>query len=136
MKALPLFLCVAGFASAQPYTISTVAGNGPLPFGGGNAPAVNARLVHPFGVAADSAGNVFISDQYCEQVFKVTANGIITVYAGNGVTGFLGDKGPAVEAQFTGPGLMVADPAGNLYIADTGPNRVRRVTLDGKIDTV
>ncbi len=85
MKSLPLVFCVASLASAQPYLISTIAGSGRVAFAGAGAQAINARMIDAFGVAADSAGNIFVSDQYYHQVFRVSTNGIISVYAGTGV---------------------------------------------------
>src|SRR5262249_34954274 len=82
-------------------------------------------------------GNIFVGDSYYQRVFRISASGIIIVYAGSGQTGAAGDGGPAVAAQLslsTAPGLAV-DPAGNLYIADSGNGRVRKVTPDGTITT-
>src|SRR5271167_823413 len=95
MRLLPLPLFLLSFASAQVYTMSTIAGLGRLAFSGAGAAAINVQLIEPSGVAADSAGNVFFSDQYYCQVFKISASGTLTVYAGSGQIGFSGDGGPA-----------------------------------------
>jgi trimeric autotransporter adhesin len=139
MSVLSSLLCLPfllPLASAQQYTISTVAGIGLLPFGGEGGPALNARLITPAGVAADAAGNVFVSDQYYSQVFRISASGTITTYAGNGQSGFSGDGGPATAAQLNAPSVLALDSAGNLYIADTSNGRVRKVTPDGTITTL
>ncbi len=122
-------------ANAQQYTISTVAGVGLQPFTGAGAPAVKAALMEPIWVAVDSAGNTFVSDRYYHQVFRIDANGTITVYAGSGGPGYSGDGGPAAAAQLYNPSGLAFDAAGNLYIADNGNGVVRQVTPGGTIST-
>ena len=114
--------------------ITTVVGNGTSGFGGGNWPAVSAQLNFPSGIAVDSTGNLYISD--ANRVRKVS-NGVITTVAGMPVfgTGFSGDNGPATSAELSEPTGLAVDSAGNLYIADTGNNRIRKVS-DGVITTV
>jgi len=114
--------------------ITTVAGNGTQGFSGDGGPATSAQLGSPFGVAVDSAGNLYIADEGKNRVRKVS-NGVITTVAGNGVGGFGGDGGPATSAQLLFPFGVAVDSAGNLYIADTGNNRVRKVS-NGVISTV
>ena len=83
----------------------------------------------------DSAGNLYIADQGNNRIRKVS-NGVITTVAGNGTTvGFLGDNGPATSAQLYFPDSVAVDSAGNLYIADAGNNRIRKVS-NGVITTV
>ena len=118
--------------------IYTVAGNGSSGFSGDGGPAVRAGLNVPFGVAADGAGNVLIADFGNRRVRVVaarsgtfygqamTAQHIYTV-AGNGVTPFSGDGGPAVDAQLYEPHGVTVDRAGNQVIADTFNNRIRVV---------
>jgi uncharacterized protein (TIGR03437 family) len=133
-RAVLLFSLIP-LASAQQYTISTVAGIGRLPFVGAGGSGVSAPLVEPFAVAADSSGNVYVSDQYFHQVFRISASGTITVYAGSGQPGFSGDNGLAVAAQLNTPGSLAVDTAGNLYISDTGNARIREVAPSGTITT-
>ncbi len=115
--------------------ITTVAGGGqPSPNLGDGGPATSARLNDPLAVAVDAAGNLLIADTGNERIRRVTPNGIITTFAGNGVPGFSGDSGPAIAAQLRSPRGVEADAAGNLLIAENG--RIRKVTLDGTIDTV
>jgi sugar lactone lactonase YvrE len=115
--------------------ITTVAGsNGTHGFSGDNGPATSAELNSPQGVAVDSAGNLYIADYLNFRVRKVT-NGVITTVAGNGMAGFDGDNGPATSAQLYGPSGLAVDSAGNLYIADYGNNRIRKVS-NGVITTV
>ena len=114
--------------------ITTVAGNGTLGFSGDNGPAISATLNAPNGVAVDSAGNLYINDCGNYRIRKVT-NGVITTVAGNGTLGFSGDNGPATSAQLNSPSGVAVDSAGNLYIADFGNNRIRKVS-NGVIATV
>jgi uncharacterized protein (TIGR03437 family) len=105
--------------------ITTVAGGGPSL--GDNGPATSAQLFVPIAVAVDSAGNLYIADGPDNRIRKVTS-GVITTVAGNGMGGFSGDTGPATGAQLSGPTGVAVDSAGNLYIADSGNNRIRKVT--------
>ena len=118
--------------------ISTVAGNGASAAAGDGGPATSAAF-HPDGLAVDSAGNIYIADQNNNRIRKVDALGIITTVAGNGGSQFSGDGGPAVNATVyiaaNHNGLAV-DTAGNLYIADDGHQRIRKVDLNGVITTV
>jgi sugar lactone lactonase YvrE len=115
------------------FLISTVAGSGWIGDGG---PATQAILRQPGGVAADANGNVYIAETGGYRVRKIDRSGAITTLAGTGVAGFSGDGGPAAQAQLTSPYGVTADIYGNIYIADLGNARVRRVGLDGNITTV
>src|ERR1035437_8007513 len=101
--------------------IITVAGNGTPGFSGDNGPATSAQLYGPtnvfYGIAVDSAGNLYIADNGNFRIRKVS-NGVITTVAGNGTSGFSGDNGPATSAQLSTPSGVAVDAAGNLYITD------------------
>ncbi len=114
-------------------TIATVAGTGTPGFSGDGGPAANAQLNDPQGVAADSAGNLFIADGGNDRVRKVSPDGTITTVAGTGKYGFSGDGGPAIDAQLDYPEGVAVDHAGNLFIAES--NRIRVVTPNGTINT-
>jgi uncharacterized protein (TIGR03437 family) len=109
-------------------TISTVAGNGTLGFSGDKGPATSAELFSPWGVAVDAAGNLFIVDWGNDRIREVTPAGAINTVAGNGTPGFSGDGGPATLAQLLGSQYVAVDGAGNVFIADTGNNRIRKLT--------
>jgi chitobiase/beta-hexosaminidase-like protein/fibronectin type III domain protein/NHL repeat-containing protein len=118
--------------------ITTVAGNGTAGYSGDNGPAITASLNGPYGVAVDSAGNLFIADYYNHRIRKVAAvTGIITTVAGIGTSGYSGDNGAAIAASLNLPSGVAVDSAGNLYIADSYNHRIRKVfARTGIITTV
>ena len=121
--------------------ITAVAGNsvagslGDGGYSGDGGPAISAQLSQPDGVAVDRAGDLFILDQTGAVVREVDPSGTIKTIAGNGTPGYSGDGGPATSAQlFIARGIAL-DAAGNLYIADTLNNRIRKVDSGGTITT-
>jgi sugar lactone lactonase YvrE len=110
--------------------ITVLAGTGIEGYGGDGAVATSASLDTPTGVAVDSTGNVYIADSHNHRIRKVSG-GTITTVAGNGAPGFSGDGGPAVAAQLWLPSAVAVDSAGNLYIADTNNQRIRKVLGGG-----
>jgi uncharacterized protein (TIGR03437 family) len=134
--ALTLVAVLRGGTSAPPpaaYSIETVAGSSQVGDGGA---ANAAALSDAQGVTIDSAGNVFIADANDHRVRKIAADGTISTVAGDGFAGFRGDGGPASAARLSTPYGVAADGDGNLFIADLGNNRVRKVSPDGAITTV
>jgi uncharacterized protein YjiK len=119
-------------------TITTVAGTGISGFSGDGGPANVAQLNYPSGIAVDAGNNVYIADSNNSRVRKVWAsNGTITTVAGIGTYSFGGDGGPATSAQLNFPMAVATDDIGNLYIADSGNYRVRKVLAgSGTITTV
>jgi sugar lactone lactonase YvrE len=156
--------CTCVFKLDPNGNLTRIAGDAQAGFAGDGGPAVKALLNDPVGLAVDSAGNLFIAEGvfydvyggqnptitpqggFHERVRKVSANGIITTFAGGGAQGFSGDGAPATSASFFGLSGIAVDAAGNLYIADglfddgwdapVGNNRIRKVTPDGIISTV
>jgi sugar lactone lactonase YvrE len=110
-------------------TLTRVAGapGGANPLGDGGA-ATGAYLNQPQGVAIDSAGNLYMADSANNRVRKVTAAGAISTVAGNGTPGYSGDGGTATTAELFMPTGVAVDSAGDLFIADTGNNRIRKVS--------
>lgn len=116
--------------------ISTVAGNGQQGFSGDGGSATSAKMYLPTHVVADSAGGFHLTDGGNLRVRRVSSSGIITTVAGNGSCCFFGDDGPATSARLYRPTGLAFDSSGNLYIADTNNNRIRRVGASGTITTV
>jgi DNA-binding beta-propeller fold protein YncE len=125
-------------------TATLVAGTGTSGFSGDGGSATLAKLnlnifpsISAQGLAVDKLGDLFIADYGNHRIRKVSAAGIITTIAGNGIAGGLGDEGPAREAQLWFPrGLAFEQQTGNLYIADTGTNRVRVIDSQGVIHAI
>jgi sugar lactone lactonase YvrE len=123
--------------SAKDGTITTMAETGVAGSGGDGGLAVNAQLFSPRGVAVDQSGNVYVADANGVRIRRISPNGIINTVAGNGTVGYSGDGGSATAAQISSPSSVTVDSVGNLYIADFGNNRVRKVSLpSGLITTV
>ena len=117
-------------------TITTIAGTGERGYSGDGGPATEAQIYGPFGVAFDAAGSLYIADQQNNRIRKVDAMGTITTIAGTGERGYSGDGGPATEAQLNVLGGVGLDGAGNVYIADRGNHRIRKVDATGTITTI
>ncbi len=127
---------------SQNGTIATVAGNGGGGFAayqgptGDGGPANSARLTSPFGVAADSKGNLLIADTFDHRIRQVSPDGIVSTVAGTGTAGLSGDGGPAINARLNAPFGLAADGAGNLYFIDANNYRIRKISPDGTIHTI
>ncbi len=113
--------------------ISTFAGNGTQGFSGDGFAATAAEINQPTEVYADAAGNIYISGD--ARIRIVNTSGVISTFAGNGVTGFSGDGGQATAAEFNTVGGVTQDPSGNIYIADGNNHRIRMVNTSGIIST-
>jgi uncharacterized protein (TIGR03437 family) len=123
-------------AFAQSYAVSTVAGSGDAGTAGDGGPATAAQFLLPGAVAADGNGSVFVVDVQSHRVRKIAADGTISTVAGTGTPGFAGDGGAAKAAQLCFPHSVALDATGNLFIADTFNNRIRKVSIAGVISTV
>lgn len=116
--------------------ITTVAGGGTLEGTAANGhSAATAHLVDVSGIAADFNGNIFIAEHSAQRVRKITADGIISSFAGTGVQGPSGDGGLALRAQLAYPFAVAVDNTGNVFIADGFSQHIRQVTEDGIIHT-
>ena len=119
--------------------ISTIAGTGggfAGGFSGDAGLATAASLSGPLGVALDVLGNLYIADSSNSRIRKVDTKGIISTIAGTGANGFSGDAGLATAASLSDPSAVALDASGNLYIADFGNNRIRKVDTKGIISTI
>src|SRR5262249_2912244 len=112
--------------------ITTAIGDGNQGFAGDGGPANKVEMSSPTSVALDSSGNLYFVDSLNYRIRKLAGGNVSTV-AGNGRLSWSGDGGAAVQAQLNAPLGVAADSSGNLYIADSANNVVRRVALNGTI---
>jgi hypothetical protein len=113
--------------------ISTVAGTGVAGFSGDGGPATSAELNYPWGIALGGDGSLDIADLSNNRIRKVSSTGAISTVVGTGVRGYAGDSGPATGAELNVPAAVVMDVAGNLYVADSGNQLVRKVSATSGI---
>jgi uncharacterized protein (TIGR03437 family) len=116
--------------------IAPAAGTGLKSFSGDGGPAATAQFDAPGGIARDARGNLFIADTQNNRIRKIAPDGVVTTVAGNALAGFAGDGGPATLAELNRPTDVAVDADGNLFIADSGNNRVRKVFPNGVIGTL
>jgi sugar lactone lactonase YvrE len=123
-------------------TLSTVAGNGvadPATLaqgtGGNGGPEIHATFNSIGGIAFDPAGNLYVSESQGEVIRKIAPNGTVSTIAGTGQSGYSGDGGPALQANFFSPGPISVGPDGALYVI-SGDSRIRKITPDGNINLV
>jgi len=115
-----------------PYVFSTLAGHANS---GGASGATETRFSNPRGVAVDGAGNIFVADAHDHTICRLTAAGDVTILAGRpGMAGSADGMGN--EARFRYPQGLAVDGAGNVYVADSGNNTIRRVTPAGVVTTL
>jgi sugar lactone lactonase YvrE len=112
--------------------VSTIAGNGT--FGFADGPGISAMFSYPRGIAVDGSGNVFVADTGNQRIRKITPSGLVSTLAGNGVASFA--DGPAATAMFNEPQDLATDANGNVYVADSGNARLRKVTERGDVTTL
>jgi uncharacterized protein (TIGR03437 family) len=129
-------LTAPAWCQVPSYAISTIAGNGTAGYSGDGGAATSAELDNPRGIVTDPAGNVYFCDFTNNRVRKIATNGTITTVAGTGIGGYNGDNIQGTAAQLNQPYRVALDPAGNLYIADPGNNRIRKLAPNGIITTV
>jgi sugar lactone lactonase YvrE len=123
--------------AAAPVRLYRLAGTGEAGHSGDGGPATVAALDGPAGLAVHGGGNVLIAELKHSTIRRVdAATQTIATVAGNGIAGFSGDGGPAVNAQLNRPEGVAVDRSGAIYIADSGNNRIRRVSAEGIITTV
>lgn len=132
---LPEWLGGKAYA-ASGYIINTVAGSDKSGFSGDGGAATSASLYAPSGVTVDSSGNLYIADTLNNRIRKVDVSGKISTVAGTGTGGYLGDGVAATSTWLNRPQGVGVDSSGNLYIADTWNNRIRKVDVSGEISTV
>jgi uncharacterized protein (TIGR03437 family) len=116
--------------------ITTVAGTGEAGYSGDSALATGARLASPAGIAVDKTGLIYIADTGNHRIRRIGVDGFITTVAGTGTPAYGGDNTLASRASFSSPNGLAVDSAGNVYIADTGNHRIRKLFGAGVVITV
>jgi Secretion system C-terminal sorting domain/NHL repeat len=111
--------------------ISTIAGNGRLT--GDGIPATASSIFDPNGICVDQVGNIYFTETLGNQVKKIDTSGLITTIAGTGVSGFAGDGGAASAALLNEPIGITVDSSGDIYFADQGNNRIRKINVTTNI---
>jgi hypothetical protein len=122
----------AAHYNAFAQTVSTFAGSGAAGFN--NATGTLAQFNSPASTAIDASGNIYVADNLNHRIRKITSAGVVTTLAGSGVAGFNNATGTA--AQFSGPKGVAVDGAGNVYVADAGNHRIRKITSAGVVTTL
>jgi uncharacterized protein (TIGR03437 family) len=117
-------------------TISAAAGVGLRSFSGDGGPAALAQFDTPAGMTVDSKGNLYVADSANNRVRKIGPDGVVTTIAGNALPGFAGDTELATGSELNRPTGVATDAAGNIYIADSGNNRIRVISPAGTIGTL
>ncbi|WP_164716306.1 S-layer homology domain-containing protein [Paenibacillus whitsoniae] len=134
---LPVFTPETGQAATVTYGTTKLAGTGTAGYGGDGGAATAAKLNGPSGIWRDKdSGVTYIADTQNHRIRKIAANGDISTVAGTGTGGFSGDGGDATSAMLNQPTDVMMDGSGNMYIADSNNQRIRKVSADGKISTV
>ena len=128
--------CHALFKVDPTGAMTIIGGTGRQGFSGDGGPATSAQMSYPWGIAVDAAGNVYFTDRDSNYIRRIAVNGTIGVFAGSSTAGFAGDGLPAASALFSGPSGLAFDAAGNLYVADTGNQRIRKIAANGVVSTV
>ena len=116
--------------------ISTLAGDGDGNFSGDDGASTSAKINFPYQITVDASDNVYFADYNNQRIRKIDTNGTITTVAGNGTAGYDGDGNLAINAKINYALGVTVDVSGNLYIADTGNNVIRKVDTNGKISTL
>jgi sugar lactone lactonase YvrE len=116
--------------------ISTIAGTGTAGYSGDNGQATSATLNLPYNVKVSTSGSIYINDKFNSRIRKINSNGIITTIAGNGSQAFSGDGGQATTAAINYPNGIAIDSLGNIYISDTQNYRIRKVNINGIINSI
>ncbi len=116
--------------------ITTIAGTGVAGYNGDGIDATTAQLNYPYGLALDTAGNIYVADGANNRIRKISKSGIISTVAGTGTGGFNADNILAISSNLNSPTGVVVDKANNIFIADSRNSRVRKVDVNGFISTI
>ena len=111
--------------------VSTLAGSGVYGFADGDG--INAKFYFPKGIALDASGNLYVADDINHRIRKITPTGTVTTIAGSTLGS---DDGDGINAKFNNPRGVTLDAAGNIYVADAGNHRIRKITPTGTVSTI
>jgi uncharacterized protein (TIGR03437 family) len=117
-------------------TVTTIAGTGTAGFSGDGGPATQAAMNGVIGICLDAAGNLYVNDDLNNRIRRITPSGAISTFAGNGLRQYGGDGGPATSASFFIGLRCAVDANGNMYVAEQGAHRIRRIAASGIVTTV
>ena len=132
MRFAALILCAYTACSQTLYRVEEFAGSN---YAGDGKAAVYAPLVQPQGLAFERDGSIIVADAGDHRIRRILPNGLIQTVAGDGWAGFAGDGGPAGASRLQTPYGVAVAPTGDLYIADLGNGRIRKIGQDGQIAT-
>src|SRR5690606_26178048 len=94
----------------------------------------SALFVEMYGIITDAQGNIYVSESATHRIRKITPDGVVTTFAGQGIQGY--QDGPGAQALFIKPTGLATDASGNLYLAEYGAHRIRKITPDGTVSTL
>ncbi|MBT5831050.1 MAG: hypothetical protein HOH77_12755, partial [Candidatus Latescibacteria bacterium] len=134
VSGLLLWTLIGGSAFGQ--QIRSIAGDGTFGFAGDGGQAPLGNLADPVGIYVDSLGTVYVADTNNRRIRKIDTSGVITTVAGNGNFGFAGDGGQAIDASLADPTDVFLDGQGNILVADTNNQRIRKIDPSGVITTL
>jgi len=113
-------------------TVTTIAGNGTAGFVDGTA--ANAEFNHPWGLAIDQQGNIYVADEGNNRIRQITTAGLVSTLAGNGTAGFA--DGTGINAEFNVTNNISTDAQGNVYVPDENNERIRKISSQGVVITI
>ncbi|MDW7692310.1 Ig-like domain-containing protein [Flammeovirgaceae bacterium SG7u.111] len=129
---LPGWISLIKIGGINDMDVATVAGNGS--FGFVDGVGVSAMFKNPYSVAVHSSGQIYVADTYNNRIRKILPDGTVSTLAGNGDAGF--KDGVGQSANFNSPSGVAVDELGNIYVADTGNNRIRKILPNGIVTTI
>lgn len=132
---ITIFLFSCTKTSNNSGKITTIVG-GDYGFAGDGGSVDFVKINSPTGITSDGSGNIYFTDVGNYRIRKISTAGVVTTVAGNGVSGFSGDGGPAIDAELGFPSEIALDKEGNIYFTDYNNNRIRKISTSGIITTV
>ena len=132
-KTIVAALVIFNYITLEAQSVITYSGQALSP-GLVNSSLSNSRYNEPHGIAADGNGNLFVADRLNNVIRKISANGVVSTYAGTGQAGSF--DGPSLQATFNEPWAVAVDTLGNVYVADTKSYKIRKIDASGNVTTI